>query len=137
MGRVIRAAVARGPSAREWAVTDITCDLDDLQFIVGGPIECLQWAGLELVCNEEGKINGSRPTVALVELREERGVIRSITHDVIHGPLIMHGSLDSEGRMLGLTPLQEAGLERWIERGPGASRPGEYLVPVEGMVVRR
>jgi len=111
MPKTVKALVITGPSTSEWAFRDVPTDLDSLQAIVGGSIECLSFAGLELICNEEGKNEGLPLTVALCE----RDGAEVILHDIIAGPLIVHGSIDNrnEGAMLGLSPLQEAALKYW------------------------
>lgn len=111
MPKTVNALVIRGPRVIDWTFCEVGTDLDSLQAIVGGPIECISWAGLELVLNEEGKLENLDATIALCE----RVGNETVTHDVIAGPVIVHGAIDNanEGAMVGLSPLQFAGLAHW------------------------
>ena len=50
----------------QWVCTVVPTDLDALQRFVGGNIQAVPLGPYELVCNEEGKVNGLPPTAMLL-----------------------------------------------------------------------
>ena len=67
-------------------IAEIVNDLDAMQALVGGNIECVYWhdGPFVIICNEEGKLQGLRPNRALMT---EDGRIT----DVIAGTFFIAG----------------------------------------------
>jgi hypothetical protein len=54
--KVIR-ALAKRPDSK-WYSTNVSNSLENLQRFVGGYIETVTFAGLVIICNEEGRLKG-------------------------------------------------------------------------------
>jgi len=105
--------------------------LSTLSRAVGGLIEVVgMWDGVELVCNEEGKLARlplNPVGTALFEEVHGRGL------DVIVGPVVLVGSPGDDGEEVGLTETDEVELARRI--AAAAERAG--LIPSDPVIGRR
>ena len=112
-----RAKVLKIPARGEWSFDEVETDgeggitLEAMQSMVGGYIErwCLQGHGLDgldLILNEEGKLDGlsynPKATILSMILMHD---------DCIVGDAFVCGS-DAEGNSVGLTDAQELALRR-------------------------
>lgn len=79
-------------------VKEIDGSLKSMQDIVGGLIECVGIAdGIDIFCNEEGKINGLEPN---------RDLFMFDIPDIIFGTFFVCGVDDEEGDSISLTDEQ-------------------------------
>lgn len=77
----------------------IANELKPLQEIVGGYIECVQYHGLDLYCNEEGKINGLPVNRPLYDGDE--------MYEIISGQFLLSAN-DNQGNNRDLTDAEIA-----------------------------
>ena len=96
--------------------------LEQLQDIVGGYIEMpylateIEKHGMQIVCNEEGKYNGSEPTLAVTD----KGKI----YDIIYGNIAFVNIDEEEGVTTDLTEEQIAFLKEKFN-----SDNAKYILP--------
>lgn len=76
--------------------TSVEDDLQHYQQLVNGYIESVPTddIGVDLICNDEGKLLGLEPTLAIAE--KETGRIL----DIIHGPYFFIGSNNETGEFI-------------------------------------
>lgn len=89
--------IIKQPFARP-CVTEIENSLESYQKIVEGRIECIDMPntnGIDIILNEEGKLNGMAPNIFLPEYS-----------DCIMGPIVIVGFNPSRGNHLGLSNKQ-------------------------------
>ena len=85
---------------KKWTKIAIKNDLETLQELVGGYIECVQLdEDITIVCNEEGKLMGLQPNL-------------NTDWDMICGTVVFVGTTEDDFRSL--TPGECAYLEVWI-----------------------
>ena len=90
-------AIIKQPFSRPY-VAEIENSLESYQKLVGGLIECIDMPntnGIDIILNEEGKLNGMAPNVFLPEY-----------YDCIMGPIVVVGFNPSRGNHLGLNNKQ-------------------------------
>lgn len=106
---------------------EIGSDLESMQKYVGGyieriPIEKLEEQGIDLVANEEGKLGGYTPTLALVTKEDDKWRIV----DCILGNLFFVSTLtEEEGEWISLNEQQIAFLRANISEGMAVVTVGD------------
>lgn len=86
--RIVKKAPGEEP-----AVVEIDDTLEAMQAVVEGPIELVRWPGLDLYCNEVGKLEELEPNIFLDES----------WLDVICGTVFV-SACDADGEQRSLTP---------------------------------
>ncbi len=89
-------AIIKQPYCKAY-ITEIENTLESYQKRVNGYIECVEMPnaeGIDIILNEEGKINGMQPNIYLPEYE-----------DCVMGPIVIVG-YDNKGRHKGLTDKQ-------------------------------
>lgn len=88
-------------------VQNITGNLEDLQRLVGGLIECvydLDSENISIWCNDEGKLFGLLPNIWIYDRQ-----------DLIVGTVVFTGNTE-DGETIGLTPEQQETVMQYIEK---------------------
>lgn len=88
-------------------VRNITGNLEDLQKLVGGCIECvydLDSENISMWCNDEGKLFGLLPNIWIYDRQ-----------DILVGTVVFTGNTE-DGKTIGLTPEQQEAVMQYIDK---------------------
>ncbi|MBD5091849.1 MAG: DUF3846 domain-containing protein [Clostridiales bacterium] len=100
-------AIIKQPFSRPY-VTEIENSLESYQKIVGGRIECVDMPkakGIDIILNEEGKLDGLAPNVFLPEY-----------DDCIMGPIVVVAFNPQRGNHLGLSNEQVSDAMNYLNK---------------------